>query len=348
MATRIGFDQYTIGHQALSPLDTLQFAVEHGLDGVQFLEPAAIDPGLSTTRLTEFRRKTDALGLYLEIGLPSPNPTRRSRAEARHVSAREHARDLIRHVEGVAALGCSHARVYVGDRHDRFRLDPTWKEQVAATVEVIRTLTPCLLDHKVKLAIETHADLTVDELLALLDRLNPDVGGVTLDTGNLAMRLDDPLRAVQLLAPRVLATHVKDCVLEFSPRGLSWQARAVGSGILPMPDLLAPLIRANRRLNLSIELHPRTYELSIDDPDWLKFFPGSPPAGLSAVVRLANDCEALYTSEQLPRPQVVESIPWSERAPEWLAQSLGYLRRVIPAVVEPDPVSAFPRVASND
>lgn len=348
MSTRIGFDQYTIGHQSLSPHDTLEFAVEHGLDGVQFLEPAAIEPTLSESRLADFRRKADAKGLYLEVGLPSPNPARRSRAEEREVSAEEHARDLIRHVQGVAALGCSHARVYVGDRHDRFRHDPSWKEQIAATEEVLKALTPCLLDHRVKLAIETHADLTVDELLGLLDRLDPEIGGVTLDTGNLVMRLDDPVRAVEQLAPRVLATHVKDCVLAFAPRGLVWQARAVGSGILPMPDLLAPLICANRRLNLSIELHPRTYDLPIDDPEWLAFFPGGRPEGLSAVVRLAKACEALYASGQLPRPEQVEMKPWSERAAEWLPRSLGYLRRVISAVVEPEPVSSFPRVSRDD
>jgi len=348
MSTRIGFDHYTISHLSLSPLATLEFAVEFGLDGVQFLEPSSIDPTLSTPELQQFRREADAKGIYLEVGLPSPNPTRRSRAEAREVSAREHAHDLIRHVEAVSALGCRHARVYAGDRHDRFRRDPSWKTQLAATEEVLRTLTPCLRDHGIKLAIETHSDLTVSELLGLLDRLDPEVAGVTLDTGNLVMRLDDPIEAVERLAPRVLSTHVKDCVLALSPRGLQWQARAVGSGILPMPDLLAPLIHANPRLNLSIELHPRTYDLLIFDQEWLAYFPDLRPEGLSAVLRLANDCESHYTSGRLPRPEEVEASPWAERAPEWLAQSLGYLRRVIAAVVEPEPVSAFPRVARDD
>ncbi len=69
-----------------------------------------------------------------------------------------------------------------------------------------------------KIAIETHADLTVDELLGLLDRLDPDVFGVTVDTGNLVMRLDDPVVAVERLsAPRSFHTRQGDCVLEFSP-----------------------------------------------------------------------------------------------------------------------------------
>ena len=348
MSTRIGFDQYTISYKALGPEATLGFAVQHGLDGVQFLDPATIDAGLSTNRLTEFRRQADGMGLFLEVGLPCPNPARRSRSEGREISPAELARDLVRHVEGVAALGCRHARLYIGDRHDRFRDQPSWKDQVAATLEVLRSLSPCLRDHKVRLAIETHADLTTDELLAFLDRLHPDVGGVTVDTGNLVMRLDDPLKAVERLAPYVLATHVKDCVLALSPRGLWWQARAVGSGILPMPDILAPLIRANPQLNLSIELHPRTYDLPIFSATWLGYFPQMRKEDLTTLVQMARDCEALFTSGEIPRPEEVEAIPWEERAPEWLASSLGYLRRVIPAVIEPEPASAFPRVAKTE
>jgi sugar phosphate isomerase/epimerase len=107
----------------------------------------------------------------------------------------------------------------------------------------------------------------------MLDQLEPDVTGVTLDTGNLVMRLDDPVELTDRLAARVVATHIKDAVLAFTPRGLCWQARPVGSGILPLPDMLACLLRANRAVALSIELHPRTYDLPIFDRKWLAHFP---------------------------------------------------------------------------
>src|SRR5207253_32995 len=155
-----------------------------GFDGVQFLEPESIDPSLDPGRLDAFRRRADAMGLYLEVGLPSPNPVRRSRSEDRTVTASEHARDLARHVEAIAALGCRHARAYVGDRHDRFRTDVRWDDQRAATLEVLGRLAPRLRELGVRVALETHADLTVDELVEMLDRLGPEVAGVTLDTGN--------------------------------------------------------------------------------------------------------------------------------------------------------------------
>ena len=130
----------------MTPDATLEFARTHGLDGVQFLEPSAIDTGLDSQRLAAFRRKADSMGLYLEVGMPSPNPFRSARELNRPVSATEHAASMIPHLEAVAALACRHARVYLGDRHDRFRSDTPWQAQVEASVEVMSLLTPRLLD----------------------------------------------------------------------------------------------------------------------------------------------------------------------------------------------------------
>ena len=127
----------------------------------------------------------------------------------------------------------------------------------------------------------------------------------------------------------MLSTHIKDAVLGFTPRGLCWQARPVGSGILPMPDMLAILIRSNPDLPLTIELHPRTYDLPIFDRKWLAYFPELTPESLSAVVRLAALCEARYAEGTLPRPEAVEEISWARRDLDWLASSLGYLRSVV-------------------
>jgi sugar phosphate isomerase/epimerase len=329
MRQRIGFDHYTLSHRGLTPGETLEFARAHDFDGVQFLEPASIDPRLDPGVLSAFRSRAEALGLYLEVGLPSPNPIRRSRELGRRIDSFEHARALAPHVEALAALGCHHGRVYIGDRHDRFRNEFPWAVQIEATVEVIRQLTPQLKDLRIRVAIETHADLTVDELMSVVARIDPEIAGVTLDTGNLIMRIDEPVEATRRLAPWVVATHIKDAVLAFTPRGLAWQARPVGSGILPLPDILAVLYAANPAIALSIELHPRTYDLPIFDRKWLSYFPELRPDSLAAVVRLAVQCESRYTEGTLPRPEVVEAIPWADRDLDWLASSLGYLRSVV-------------------
>jgi sugar phosphate isomerase/epimerase len=332
LGTRIGFDRYTIEHRGLGPGELLEFAQAHSFDGVQFLEPAVIDAELDPERLAGFRGRADAMGLYLEVGLPSPNPFRRARELGRGVTPAEWASELRRHVEGVAALRCRHARAYVGDRHDRFRGDVSWRAQVDATIEVLRILSGQLADLKIKVAIETHADLTAHELLGMVDRLGTDIAAVALDTGNLVMRLDDPIEAALRLAPFVVATHIKDAVLAFTPRGLCWQARPIGAGIIPLPDILAAIIQANPSIALSIELHPRTYDLPIFDRRWLAYFPDLRPDALAQVVRLAAACESRFAEGSLARPEIVEAIPWATRDLDWLASSLGYLRSVVPTL----------------
>jgi 3-oxoisoapionate decarboxylase len=343
MPARIGFDHYSIANRGFTANETLDFAKAHRFDGVQFLEPASIDESLESGRLAHFRRRAEAMELYLEVGLRSPNPVRRSRELDREISAAEFARELGPQIDALAELGCRHTRLYVGDRHDRFRQDTPWELQVAATVDVIGRLTPRLKERGIRLAIENHADLTTQELLDVLERIDPDVAGVTLDTGNLLMRLDDPLDSAERLAPFVLSTHIKDAVLAFTQRGMCWQARPVGSGILPLPDMLAAIFRFRPTIALSIELHPRIYDLPIFDARWLGFFPGLRPQSLAAVVRLAADCERRYVDGSLVRPEVVEATPWGDRDLDWLARSLGYLRSVVPTLIE----TAYDPAATN-
>ena len=72
-----------------------------------------------------------------------------------------------------------------------------------------------------------------------------------------------------------------------------------------MPDVLSPLIHANPDLALSIELHPRTYDLPIYDKSWLAFFPDLPPESLAAVIRLAALCERRFAEAGRPVEQYV-------------------------------------------
>lgn len=326
---RIGFNQDTIAHRGLTAPETLELARARGLAGVQFLDPAAIDPELSIDRLAAFKKEADKQGLYLEVGIPSPNPVRRSQELDTEIRPAELARRLRRDLEAVAALGCKHARVFVGNRHDRFSVTTRWPDQQVATLEVLRRIAPLLRELGIRLAFETHADFTANELVRFVNAVGQDVAGVTLDTGNLVMRLDDPIEATEKLAPLVLAAHVKDAVLAFTPRGLCWQARPVGTGILPIADILDIVRRCQPEVNLTIELHPQIYDLPIYDRSWMAHFSEVSKESLAAVIRLTAECERRYHLGQLERPEVVEAIPWDQRDLEGLARSVGYLRPIV-------------------
>ena len=264
---------------------TLEFAQAHRFDGVQFLEPRRLTLGLILACCRHFDAKPRRWGCTWrsgyrhpirfdvpETGLPGIDS---SELAGRWCSCR-----------GPGRPRCHHARVVRG-RPPR----PISNESLGAPGRGDRRGTPTAHAPAqglgIRVAIETHADLTVDELMSAMVLIDPEVAGVTLDTGNLVMRLDDPVEATRRLAPWVVATHIKDAVLAFSPRGFSWQARPVGSGILPLPDILAIFFAANPSIALSIELHPRTYDLPIFDRKWLGYFPKLRPESLAAVVRLA-------------------------------------------------------------
>ena len=326
MNARIGLDHYTMAHRGIPPRKSWTSPASGGRR-VEFLEPSVIDPELNPDRMAAFRAAADDMGLYLEVGLPRQSHSPGSRAEP--AAFRRRARPVPWDSARCRRRARLPARSRLRGRPARplpLRCPmalPGRRDARSHDVTPRRDFVTSICDWPSR-----DADLTVTELLDLLARLDDQAFGVTVDTGNLPMRLDDPVDAVALLAPWALCTHVKDAVLAFTPRGLCWQARPVGSGILPMTDMLAILLQSNPQLNLSIELHPRTYDLPIYDRNWLAHFPELRPASLAAVERLAL-CEARYAEGTLPRPQAVEEIPWAHRDLAWLASSLGYLRSVV-------------------
>ncbi|MBV8383877.1 MAG: hypothetical protein JOZ63_14810, partial [Planctomycetaceae bacterium] len=56
MTMKIGFDSETVGLRGLTAEALLDFAVERGFDGVQFLDAELIDPELDPKVLEAFRR----------------------------------------------------------------------------------------------------------------------------------------------------------------------------------------------------------------------------------------------------------------------------------------------------
>ena len=103
---------------------------------------------------------------------------------------------------------------------------------------------------------------------------------------------------------------------------------------MPIREIIALLYRSRPDLNLSIELHPRTYDLPIHDPAWLAFFPDLQPSAIAFVDDFADRCERLYNQEDgnHPRPEVIEAIPWVERDLAWIAESTRNLREIVAQV----------------
>lgn len=328
---KVGLDQYSIHHRDdLTGIQLLDLVREFGLEGIQFGSIHQVSPTLDGGEIGEVAGHARASNLYLEVGIPCPNPHLANPAALRDGNG-DLQEGLRRHLEAIAeaTVGSRAVRCFVGGPGDRHTRSVPWSQQVADTVGVARDLSPTLRDLDLRLAFENHADATVDELIRVVDDLGPDVAGICLDTGNLPITLDDPLAAATRAAPYTIATHLKDGVVTFADDGLAFNARPCGQGVLPLEDIIRELVRANPDLTLSIEDHDRLFPIPIFRDEYLATFPDLTAIGLAHAVRTAWACSQRIAAGTMPDPVTVEAVPWPERADRRIREGGAYVRGLV-------------------
>jgi sugar phosphate isomerase/epimerase len=114
----------------------------------------------------------------------------------------------------------------------------------------------------VRLLLENHSDFTVDEYERIVRDVGRDRMGVFLDLINPIVTFDDPLRAIERLAPLASSGHIRDFELRsiqqpdhYHRRGFEVLYRYPGEGVAPVPMLVAKLAQVvgDRPYDLVIE-----------------------------------------------------------------------------------------------
>ena len=114
----------------------------------------------------------------------------------------------------------------------------------------------------VRLLLENHSDFTVDEYEHIVRDVGRDRMGVFLDLINPIVTFDDPMRAIERLAPLASSGHIRDFALRsiqqpdnYHRRGFEVLYRYPGEGVAPIPALVAKLEQAvgSRPYDLVIE-----------------------------------------------------------------------------------------------
>lgn len=114
---------------------------------------------------------------------------------------------MLEHIQYAKAIGAEVMRVVGSSLLFRFELH---KPQLEKLAEMFKTAVKEAESNGIKLAIENHIDYNSDEILWLLQEVDSAYFGVNFDSGNFLRVLDDPVKAMEKLAPYVLATHIKD------------------------------------------------------------------------------------------------------------------------------------------
>ena len=70
------------------------------------------------------------------------------------------------------------------------------------------------------------------ELVTLIEEAGRDFVGATMDSGNAAWALEDPLENLEVLGPYALSTGIRDSALWDTPEGAMLQWTAMGEGLV--------------------------------------------------------------------------------------------------------------------
>ena len=156
-------------------------------------------------------------------------------------------------------IGCSIVRLVCGNQ---------FTTQEPAEVR-IRRLTPMLKklaaeaeELELTLAIENHADLAMQDLVALVSAVGASCVGICFDTGNAVRIGDDLLAAAALAAPFVKMVHLKDMIVLDESRSDPaswWPSVPLGRGQFDIPAFVAVLLTEKFDGTLFVEManmHP--------------------------------------------------------------------------------------------
>jgi sugar phosphate isomerase/epimerase len=136
------------------------------------------------------------------------------------------------------------------------KFHPKVMEQLEAVVNKVNQALALVEKTGVKLALENHTDAFSEEIIWVLDQINHPLVGACIDTVNGLHVTENPITAVENLAPRAFTNHFRDNKIVMAPWGLKFTGAALGEGDLDMKRSYE-LIRQNpdvHRINIELDL----------------------------------------------------------------------------------------------
>ena len=282
---RLGFDNFAIRALDLDARQLIDHAVALECDSVFITDFGPFRGQVDDAALDTIRAYAADRGVGIELGSWSICPTSKA-FKPDWGTAEEH---LALGIRMAKALGLRAFRVILGNHSDR--LTPGGIEaRIADTVAVLKASRSRALDAGVKIAVENHAgDMQSRELLGLVEAAGPEFVGVNFDSGNACWALEDPLVALDRLAPHVLTTSLRDTMLWETPTGVTVQWTAMGEGCTDLAAFFDLFEKHCPGVAVHIETisgFPRSFPLG--DHSFWQAYPDARAADLAAFLALAK------------------------------------------------------------
>ncbi len=226
----------------------MDYMVELSLEGLHLDDKAldAMDEG-HFSKVRDYARESN---LYLEYNFALPSK--------KYDSSVQH--EVKEGIAIASAIGADVAKIGMNLTRPHpvaaSKFHPEVMKQLENVVERLKSAASMAEKAGVKLAVENHTDAFSEEVIWVLDQVNHPLVGACIDTVNGLHVTENPITAVENLAPRAFTNHFRDNQIIIKPYGLKLAGAVVGQGDLDMQRAYA-LIKENsnvERINIELDL----------------------------------------------------------------------------------------------
>lgn len=232
----------------LTTFQILDLAASLGLDGLH-LDDGALE-SLERPFLEETAAAAREMNLYLEYNF--------SLDLGGAGIGLQH--DLFEAMETALTVGADIVKMSLDLKRPRpvtgSRFHPAVMEIIEGVVPMLKKAGPIAERNGLRIAVENHCDTFSREILWLLDQVGHPAVGACIDTANAAMVLEDPMEAIENLAPRAFTNHFRDDRIEFRRNGYRLIGTASGEGDIDLKKALGVFREKStmRRINIETEM----------------------------------------------------------------------------------------------
>ena len=228
--------RYAIGFRGFDPgkpmslAGFLETAAHDGWEGVQLCENLGY-ADLSDADLAAAAAQAKRLQLAVEIGLNGLT-----------------GQNLGRHLEVAEIFGSDLIRVVVGETG------------VGESLKILRSALPRLRSQGIRLGLENHFDLTMNQLVDIVRQLGSEQAGLVFDTTNGLGFLARPEEDIVKAQPYLVSMHIKDYTIRKVEAGYFVTGAVLGKGMLDVPAVLRCAAGAPNLRSIVLEMTVRRDE----------------------------------------------------------------------------------------
>ncbi len=284
--TKLGVDNFSVRTWGWKAPRLIEYAASLKLDTL-LLSDLEVYESLDDGYLDRIRGQAADAEIELQVGTSSLCPTSNAYDARKWGAAEDHARLLIRTAR---RLGSPVARCYLGNRDDR-KGDGGIDRHIDALAQVLQSVQSEAEDAGVKIAIENHAgDMQAWELVRLIEAAGKDFVGATMDPGNAAWTMEDPMVNLEILGPYALTTGMRDSAVWETADGAASMWVNMGEGVVDWPAYVQRFqtLCPQTAFVLEVISYKWSYEMPYLQPEYWSQFPQARAAEFARFVALAK------------------------------------------------------------